>query len=685
MAPGISKRDKMDKVSLLEPPEIIFPPEGDEAVKDDKMEVDNPGDDAVDYGDGDSGGEGSDASNGTLKASDPAGTSSESDDLEDDMQKLKGRAMCTYTKKRVMALEGEDKVRETKLRERIENQKWLLNENLMVPECKGLKFDPDDDEPDNQCDVCTMYMAHVADEYSQGKGSLKAVLQLRELYMLADERDNIAQLKEENRKLEIANHLADLLDTKAKEDLLDVQRDRSRLEQMVGRLQEQLSESNGRHKRLEERIEELKEDLDKVDSLNRNLRDKLDSTTDMRPRHENPADGYDGGAFYDGMGTTSRMTRRLLRKRPPDLRLPKCYVPPASSVLQTVDKRGFAVDAATWDEHWALARACKYWVLAHRCFMLYAFGLDVPESDRTPAQQKAVEEFFMTDWHADFLSRNARISDTSWAERNRLLALNGITWTMIPLACIADAAARDRLETLGLTPAPVFTPMRWDENTLSAATLDTVVTCFAHMGVSIAMIDDAFAFGVRWLMDWQARTAPPPVWAEGEVDDLIQASNGMADLAGYFSETEDMFPRPAGLHWMVSVDNIAAFQLSNYRHPELVGMRRQPNSVVQQRIDAGLKGEPPVNCGVIHKYNLFLPETKARIKAGKNRAVPRAMPPGATHHMHGVHPSVQATTTFTQTALFDPTLFAINTAHPSTSSVSYVSHPNVGPEFPMEM
>ncbi|KAJ7632009.1 hypothetical protein B0H17DRAFT_1217649 [Mycena rosella] len=237
--------------------------------------------------------------------------------------------------------------------------------------------------------------------------------------------------------------------------------------------------------------------------------------------------------------------------------------------------------------------------------------------------------------------------------------------------------------------------MRWGEDSLATVNLDVVVTAFAHMGVSVSMIDDAFAFGEKWLQQWSERTSPPPEWTNAEVNSLQQAADGIPRPPGFnANHTDDLFPRPPVLPWMSSADTAAAFQLANYCNPELAGMRRQPNSVVQARIDSGMRGNPPENKGVIPRLNPFLPGNKERSKAariraapvstaglppsfnpvsnrrkGKGRAAAIFLMPGPVSHATGVHPASLAAFAFAQTVSTNAALFG-----PGPSSQAGPSH-----------
>ncbi|KAJ7701746.1 hypothetical protein B0H17DRAFT_1194968 [Mycena rosella] len=605
----------------------------------------------------------------------------------------------------------------------------------MVPACRGKHSDDDEGKDSQKCEICKAYTAHVAEAFGSGEGSLKAVFQLRQLYMLADERESITKLNKEKLRWEMANEIAELINTKANEDLMEARKEKSLLEQKVRQLAMKLEDAEDLVKRLDSRIDECKGEIDELYEENRDLEEKLTRaqygpTRDnlKRPRYDaedEQADAMqeDAEAFEELQGESpvlsySQMVmhgvlRGDTQKQPevvmstatpiplaqqmavlhaghpervdyereeklkalrdckrhymtiltPNVQLPPCDTPPAPGILE-VDTRGFPVNAQTWYAHWTLAQQGWYWVCSHRYFMLWALGRQVPVADQTPAMELAVNEFYMTDWHALLLGKLVHLSDAAFAEKERLLSLKrdelrydphehvllmqlqescevmGCPFVdncwMLDLRLVhrlsllealsiagqsdeknaARRAARWRLEKLfielfatprPLTPAARFVPMRWGEDSLATININVVVTAFAHMGVSVLMIDDTFSFGKKWLQQW---TSDKP-WMESHAPPGFNANH-----------TDDLFPRPPVLPWMSSADTAAAFQLANYCHPELAGMRRQPNSVVQAQIDSGMWGNPPENKGVIPRLNPFLPGNKECSKAARIHAAP---------------------------------------------------------------
>ncbi|KAJ7668001.1 hypothetical protein B0H17DRAFT_1210154 [Mycena rosella] len=760
MVSTTNSSDASDKKFLLEPPEVVFLSEGEDLVRS-EMDVDEtePVEDVVDYGVSDNESSGASRPDELVdnEGSDDQSTASQKtvDPLRGGGKRpyanpVKGRAMATQTLKRVMALKGEDKALEEKLLQRIEYRRWGLNENLMVPAFRGKHSDDDEGEDSQKCEICKAYTAHVAEAFGSGEGSLKAVFQLRQLYMLADERESIAKLNKEKLRWEMANEIAELINTKANEDLVEARKEKSLLEQKVGRLATKLEDAEDLVKRLDSRIDECKDEIDELYEENRDLEEKL-TRAEYSPARDNlkrphydaedkQADAMqeDTEAFEELQGenpvlsyseTVMRgVSRGDVQKQPervdyereeklkalrdckrqymtiltPDVQLPPCDAPPAPGILEEVDTRGFPVDAQTW------------------CFMLWVFGRQVPVADRTPAMELAVNEFYMTDWHALLLGKLVRLSDAAFAEKERLLSLkrDKLRYDLHERALLMQlqescecagypswrrsALQDDQTRKMqhaaqhdggwkALNPAARFVPMCWGEDSLATVNLDVVVTAFAHMGVSVSMIDNAFAFGEKWLQQWSERTSPPPEWTNTEVNSLRQAADGIPRPPGFnANHTDDLFPRPPVLPWMSSADTAAAFQLANYCHPELAGMRRQPNSVVQARIDSGMRGNPPENKGVIPRLNPFLPGNKERSKVARiRRTAATVSMPGPVSHATGVHPASLTAIAFAQTVSTDAALFGpgpLSQAGPShRGNVVYSLPPPDGAPVDMKM
>ncbi|KAJ7679689.1 hypothetical protein B0H17DRAFT_1206478 [Mycena rosella] len=841
--PAITTTVPLDQ-SLLDPPEALFSSTGDMVLNtgadNSAMEVDNPTadtDDVLDYGDDEEKDNGA-GSSGEQESSKLEGLSNDGEGERGFLiEPMRGGGIHRRgnPKTRIMALEGADKDEEDKLRARFDSRKWYLNENLMVPMCRGHCFDSEQDYTQKEfealdCERCQDYTAHVATEFGSGEGSLKAVLQLRKLYMLADERIEVAQLRMDNQRLEAANEMADLLDTKVNKELDDVRKEKSLLDQQIGQLKEQLDDAHDRRRNAEDEADDLKDANDSLRDKIRHLSALLDETdygragTDhKRPRYtpeasatpaEREADAdhemgeIPGTTTHAGMpaipysaqvmakyaadtvasatmmaesskaaeAATQPLSARLsapkadIRRdhvarntnpsmsrpnhhftRTPGVQFANCVVPPPPGLMDEVDAKGFPADVETWNTHWRLVKTGQpYWVLAHRCFFIYAFARDIPAEDRTIVQQLALEEFYMMDWYCDMLRKLAGVKDATNAEKHRLMSLKrddlpydpktrallmqlrevhdvagcGFVdkcWTLdmrlvrglalleaLSLGNRGDKTEpyrsirvrleklfielfatprlyRTRLHERRLTPATFFTPMHWDPLTAANATMDTVVSSFAHMGVSEAMVDDAFKFGQKWLHDWTYRPVAPPGWTADEVSDLISATAGGKEPAGFFRKEDDLFPRPPTLAWASSADNVIAFQLSHLQHSELSGMRRQPNSVFQKQLDAGLKLYPHENRNVLRLANPFLAENKARVqqsrntttapsgpstyisgkRRGKARVNPRPVAPGPTQLGQGIHPSMIMPDSFTTTqpiVFFDPNTTAANSA-----------------------
>ncbi|KAJ7648417.1 hypothetical protein B0H17DRAFT_1148097 [Mycena rosella] len=378
-----------------------------------------------------------------------------------------------------------------------------------------------------------------------------------------------------------------------------------------------------------------------------------------------------------------------------------------------------------------------YWVHVHHCFYTYAFARDTPVEERTSVQQTALEDFYMMDWYCDILRKLARVKDATNAEKNRLMSLKrddlpyepktrallmqfrevhnvarcefvDKCWTLdmrlgdkteptrstrlqleklIIELFATPRLYRTRLHHLGLTPATFFSPMHWDPLTAANATMDTVVASFVHLGVSEALVDDAYKFGQTWLHDWTYRPVAPPGWTTDKVANLINVTAGRKEPAGFFRAEDDLYPRPPMLAWASSADNVIVFQLSHLQDSELAGIRRQPNSAFQKQLDGGLKLPPHENRNVLRLANPYPAENKACAqqarsgtaprggsgmysgrrgsgmsmpmgRRGRGRGTPCAMAPGPTPLGQGIHPSMTMPNSFAHSnsiMFFDPT------------------------------
>ncbi|KAJ7642911.1 hypothetical protein B0H17DRAFT_1148672 [Mycena rosella] len=118
----------------------------------------------------------------------------------------------------------------------------------------------------------------------------------------------------------------------------------------------------------------------------------------------------------------------------------------------------------------------------------------------------AVNKFYMTDWHVLLLGKLVHLSDAAFAGKDaRVIPPGGAQCcrTIGQEKCSLSHGA-----TVG--PAARFVPMCWGEDSLATVTREVVVTVFAHMGVSMAMVDDVFAFSEKWLQQWSEQMSPPP-------------------------------------------------------------------------------------------------------------------------------------------------------------------------------
>ncbi|KAJ7645394.1 hypothetical protein B0H17DRAFT_1148431 [Mycena rosella] len=302
-----------------------------------------------------------------------------------------------------------------------------------------------------------------------------------------------------------------------------------------------------------------------------------------------------------------------------------CVVPPPPGLMDEVDAKGFPADVETWNIHCVQQTALEdFYMMDWYCDILRKLARvkdatnaeknrllslkrdDLPYDPKTRAllmQFREVHDvagcgFVDKCWTLDLclVCGLALLESVSMGNRGDKTEPTRSTRLQLEKLIIELFATprlyRTRLHHLGLTPATFFSPMHWDPLTAANATMDTVVASFAHLGVSEALVDDAYKFGQTWLHDWTYRPVAPPGWTADEVADLINATAGGKEPNGFFRAEDDLFPRPPTLAWASSADNVIAFQLSHLQHSELAGMRRQPNSAFQKQLDGGLNYRP---------------------------------------------------------------------------------------------
>ncbi|KAJ6567333.1 hypothetical protein DFH09DRAFT_1081331 [Mycena vulgaris] len=709
------------------------------------MDIDVPlvvgledGDDIVDYGDGDE-----DDDDSTQRSGSASPTGGGTDDpystfINDDLTQVsradpmrggglvmeevssKVGRMCAHREVRAMALEGADAVEETKILRRIKEKKWLLNENLYVPECRGIDFDPDqsldaDELAALKCDTCEEYTRHVGDDFARGDGSLKAVLQLRELYMLADARINNKDAEQSIRTLEVANAVAEQLNEDKERQLDAAKAEKSLAVQEVGRLGAKLDACT---KKLEDAWDDIKALEDKIDQLE-TLVDELSfpERPHKKPRHDEeeshgrserdedvtmheakpvttkePLDMDSGPtrtrstpstkvALVDRMNTAPVGNQPPRPQPPPPSQLSTCAImaPPQLEVESNVDRRGFPLDVATVDAVVKVVNSgMPYYVYAFRLFYMWAFCRGIRAADRTPAQQRAIDTFVMFDWFANLLTSIGRdrpaqkqaltffhnlrredigydptllaqliqfrewadisgcpFADDAWTlNMRRVRGLNLLDALSMRRRKIKDEEMvredRSRLEKVflhifcmpglykrllkknGVAPASAFVARHWDESQLEPVTENTVAVAFADCGVTVNMINDAFEFGQQWVYDCLEKPAPPPGWTRDELEALQHQASWGKPPSGLFPAVDDLFLRRPDVPWVHHADQFVLTHLSDWQHPELVGLQRALGSRIQSILNRGLARPLSRNERLLEQANPFLKEERRR-------------------------------------------------------------------------
>ncbi|KAJ6546396.1 hypothetical protein DFH09DRAFT_1087719 [Mycena vulgaris] len=477
MAPKLlAKTFAKSTKTVLDVPEALFDADGnlnptnsrkEESLRDATENVDMPPvtsventeDHALDYGDSDSDDDMEDA---TLPSGSDSLTEGGTDELYPTFPKaepthvsrtdpmrggglvqepvsVKPGRMCAHREVRAMALEGADAEEEKRLLQRINEKKWFLNENLYVPECRGSEFDADlamdpEEWANLKCDICEEYTRHVGDDFARGEGSLKAVLLLRGLYLVADTRIDNKQAEKSIRELEIANAVAEQLNEDKERQLVAAKAKKSLAVQEIGRLGERLADTKRKLadawdevKYLEDKVDELNADVDGLNKVVDELafpdrphkkarRQEQESLDTTQSQHEDepvsvdnredvvmngvesattkePLDLGQGLAYtHTPVALVDRLTSQTEDRQPPppsQISTLTILAPPMLDIEPVVHDRGFPEDVATVDVIIKLLSTGKpYYVVF----------------DRTPAQQRAVETFVMHDWFENMLT-----------------------------------------------------------------------------------------------------------------------------------------------------------------------------------------------------------------------------------------------------------------------------------------
>ncbi|KAJ6597065.1 hypothetical protein DFH09DRAFT_1071989 [Mycena vulgaris] len=335
--------------------------------------------------------------------------------------------MCAHQEVRAMALEGTDTEEEKKILRRIKEKKWLLNKNLYVPECRGNDFDPnqvfnEDELAALKCEICEEYTRHVGDDFARGDGSLKAVLQLRDLYMLADARINNKVAEQSIRRLEVANAVAEQLNEDKDRQLELAKTEKLLAVQELDTCNKKLEDAWDDIKFLEDKGNQLKSLIDELsfpERPHKKPRNEMEGTPGRSERDEDvtmneaePVTTKEPLVMDNGPRTTSTpSTKPTRRVQPPQSQLSNYAIlaPPLLEVEPNVDQRGFPMDVAIVNAVIkVLNTGMPYYVYVFRMFYLWSYCRAIKASDRTPAQQRAIDIFVMFDWFANLLTSIGR-------------------------------------------------------------------------------------------------------------------------------------------------------------------------------------------------------------------------------------------------------------------------------------
>ncbi|KAJ6591800.1 hypothetical protein DFH09DRAFT_1073658 [Mycena vulgaris] len=540
---------------------------------------------------------------------------------------IKEGRMCAHRPVRAMALEGADTEDERKLLHRIKDKKWTLNENLYVPECRGEQFNPemDPDELDGlKCDICEEYARHVGEDFARGEGSLKAILQLRELYLLADARIDNRQAEKSIRLLEVANSVAEQLNEDKDWQVEAAKAEKSLAVQEIGRLGAKLEESERKLNNAWNKIKELEDKITELDILVEKGRQEplaMDQGPSSLPTPVALADRLTGPP-RDEAKSAGKPALSLLANV-------VVLAPPMLETEPNVDERGFPTDVTTVDAVVKLLNTGKpYYVYALRMFYLFTFCRAIPTAARTPAQQRAIDTFIMFDWFVNLLMTVSRDLQTQqdtlryfhtikredigynptllaqliqfreWMDpdeqtRNYRAQLEKV---FIKIFC-KPTLYRQLLKQQGLTPNTTFVARHWLADADGDPTHNNVARFFANCGVSQFMIDDAFEFGQQWIFDWTEKNATPPGWTSEELVAAQHQASWGKPPRGLFPPINDVFPRCPDLPW----------------HPELVSMIRVPGSKIQSVINRGISRPISRNEHKVEQINPFRRDERCRV------------------------------------------------------------------------
>ncbi|KAJ7489508.1 hypothetical protein FB451DRAFT_1167175 [Mycena latifolia] len=198
---------------------------------------------------------------------------------------------------------------------------------------------------------------------------------------------------------------------------------------------------------------------------------------------------------------------------------------------------------------------------------------------------------------------------------------------------------------MGWMIADTFAPQNWSVQNAREATVNLAIESMAAMGIPINYIDDAWLFARTWVR---------------EIASLASNPQGHS-AAGRTGGNDTLFPRHPVLPWKTRAEQLAHYEVFDWRHPSTNGLKREENSCIQSLVKwgmalrRGLELADQADMGVLACLNPFKGTKAVPKDKGKAKEVQPAAPPPAsvkpvlvllkTTRAKGVHPSLRNTTT----------------------------------------
>ncbi|KAJ6520680.1 hypothetical protein DFH09DRAFT_1331676 [Mycena vulgaris] len=418
--------------------------------------------------------------------------------------------------------------------------------------------------------------------------------------------------------------------------------------------------------------------------------------------------------------------------------------PPEDWSTHVTDARGFPADEATWQRTFDLQTSGQHWVYALRHLYMWSYGRGVPISERTAVLQLAVDHYSMPDWVANVLTALGRQGSKNDAaiERFRDLKRSTIGYNPMLLAMLIqyrESSQRgcpfiddswsldmrlvrghnlfdilasgpsymeggDRLHRICLERVIIelmATPghyqrllardhhavrrkleiVPWTVKSAAQITMDELAETLSQMGVPPDLIDDSFAFAHAWLREIAASGKASHGWTLEQINHFIDLAYGKEAPPGLQSSARDLLLRHPALPWQTKAENALQYWMSDWRHPELQGLRREPGSDIQRIVSSGQKmREPPRDLGVLKRLN---PYTKIRKTAAKPTHREFTSPALTSDFISGPITTTQVSASKRKkgksSRMFNPTILNPTTSFAQTQQPYTFVHPsNVG-------